>query len=319
MAALRDSLSANRSGIVWVDDLNDLEKHDELLRQVTVGGTLTKKGEDNYGQMSAQMRASLVISGEGLGLHGQKALMDRSVLLSVPSPTNRLSKAGGGRLQWEDIQDLRDRYPDLTVFAGSIVQLALGQTGVVPDIKKYREGRGRHADKMAVLRLGARILYEMSDAMWVVDQVDSWIANQKDTGNENALTLTLVPKALALTGFKDRPDGPDEMRKITATPVFVDRTNTVWFSPKLLALWIERNSGRMAVRLETEQALTDQARVLGLGGVKGEDRKQVKFASNNGRAVYWRLTPELSREVLGRAEGGVIEEEEVSEPDSLIQ
>lgn len=304
-AALRDYLSAHRSGIVWVDDLDDLEAHGELLRNVTVGGSLIKKGEGNHEQVVAKMRASLVVSGEGLGLEHQKALMDRAVMLEVGSPTQRIGKHGAP--QWDDILDLKDRHPDLTVFAGTLVQLALAEAWRTRELKQLRLGTGRFADKIAIVRLGARILDAMvgGGAEWVVKRADGWATGVKDPGAENVLTLNLLPKALSRTGWKRRPEGPNQQLKQVATPAFVDEDEQVWFSPDLLADWWEREPPfkRVSQRVETAQALSQQARALGLGGRKGEDRKVFRYVTMDGRHTYWRCSRELSALLLKRSRG----------------
>lgn len=305
-AALRDALSANRSGIVWVDDLDDLHAHGELLRNVTVGGSMVKKGEDNHTQVTATMRSSLVVSGEGLGLHGQKALLDRAVLLNVPSPVGRLSRSG--RAQWEDILDLHRLHPDLTELAGSVVELALREVDVIKDLKSLREGSGRFADKIAIIRVGVRVLARMVQENWIVDVADDWCDEQHDSGSENALTLTIIPEILAITGIKQRPEGPDEARRIVPTPVFVEgkgeEPRIVWFSPMLLEAWLQRNRRKAAsTRLETKQSLEDQARAMGLGGARGVDRKQFRYTTGEGKSLYWRCPADLSSELLSRSEG----------------
>lgn len=309
-AALRDALSANRSGIVWVDDLDDLERHGELLRQVTVGGSLIKKGGDAHTQITAQMRSALVISGEGLGLHGQKALTDRAVMLSVPSPVGRLNR--GGRAQWEDILELNREYPDLTELAGGIVQLALQQEHQIRDIKRLRRGSGRFADKNAIIRLGGRILAAMTQENWMVEYADDWALTQQDPGSENALTLNILPEILRVTGRKPKPEGSDEARSITATPAFVEITGSaeiVWFSPTLVADWL-RSRGRRSVRLETRQALEDQARALGLGGGSDKGGRQFRFSTGGGKARYWQCPPALSKTLIARSEGDEYGDEE---------
>ena len=144
-ASLRDYLSAHRNGIVWLDDLDSLENFGELLRNVTVGGSMVKKGQDNTTQVMATMRAALVVSGESLGLKDQKALTDRAVLLPVPSPVGRKSLRGDWP-QWDDIVALTEDHPDLSDYAGTIVQMALRHAGLVADLKKLRVGGGRHAE-----------------------------------------------------------------------------------------------------------------------------------------------------------------------------
>lgn len=318
-AALRDYLSAHRSGIVWVDDLDDLEDHGELLRNVTVGGSLIKKGEGNREQVVAVMRSALVVSGEGLGLRGQKALADRAVLLDVPSPTSRRNRAGDGP-QWDDILDLRERYPDLTVFAGDIVRLALSHVSMVREVKSLKAGTGRFADKTALVRLGARLLHSIAGegTEWVVEEVDGWARRSMDYGSENTLTLEMIPRALSSTGWKKRPEGPDPVRNQPATPTFVDNDGVVWFSPGLLAQWWERNAPRRAnLRTESVDALIQQARAMGLGGADGAGRKKFKFVTNDGNQRYWRCPPDLSALVIYRSEGGD-REEQLSESNGQL-
>lgn len=306
-AALRDSLSAHNNGFVWTDDMDSLEAHGELLRNVTVGGSIIKKAEDHHGQVVAQLRAALVVSGESLGLHGQKALLDRALLLSVPSPTSRGSLKDPDRPQWDDILDLRERHPDLTAFAGSLVELALEQERLVRSLKSLRTGSGRFADKSAVVRLGARILDRvLGGADWITYTADEWVANLEDPGSENALTLRLLPAALARTGWKSAPEGPDQGRRQVATPAFVDQLGDVWFSPQLTAEWWEREppfSKRLDPRVESAEALKQQARALGLGGRKNEDRRRFRFITGEGGTMYWRCPAELSAKLLARSRG----------------
>lgn len=310
-AALRDYLSGHHSGIVWMDDLDSLEQHGELLRQVTVGGAMVKKGEGNHRQVVAQLRAALVVSGESLGLMGQKALLDRAVLLEVPSPIGRTSKRDPNRPQWDDVLDLRERHPDLTDFAGSIVELALAQASKVREFKKLRIGAGRYADKLAVLRLGARLVDGMiPDGAWVVELVDRWCEESDNVGAENALTLKLLPRALASTGWKSKPEGPVPQSRQVTTPAFVtkeDDTETVWFSPALLAQWWEREppaGKRMDPRVESAEALTQQARAAGMGGSRKEGgRKSFRLITGEGTQIYWKVPPAISAEVLERSRG----------------
>lgn len=307
-AALRDYLSAHKSGIVWVDDLDSLEAHGELLRNVTVGGALVKKGEGNHKQVVANLRSALVVSGESLGLTGQKALLDRAVLLEVGSPIDRRSKHDHDRPQWDDVLELRRQHPDLTAFAGSIVEMALDNADMVAEFKKLRPGAGRFADKLAVLRLGARLLVALGgkETRWVIDFVDRWTQNTDNQGAENALTFKLIPRALASTGWQNRPVGPDQSRRLGATPAFIEEDGTVWFSPDLLADWWERDRNhRVSLRTESAEALQQQARALGLGGKLGSDgaRKLWRFATGEGVKVYWKTPPELSALLLQRSQG----------------
>lgn len=317
-AALRDYLSAHNNGIVWVDDLDSLEDLGEILRQVTVGGSMVKKGQDNHSQVVATMRAALVVSGESLGLKDQKALVDRAVSLSVPSPTSRRSRHGD-YAQWDDIKSLTADHPDLSVHAGTIVQMALQQADLVADLKKLRVGSGRHSDTLAIIRCGARVLRGMlgDEGTGIVQRVDDWVKAEAEsyTGTENALTLRLIPMALASTGWLIRPEPPDDSHRKVSSPVFCDEDEIVWFSPKLLSEWWVREpkAHRVIERVESAQSLEKQAQAMGLGGQKGVDRKDFKLAGTQKAMRYWRCPKDLSHLLLERSRG--IERSEYGEPD----
>lgn len=314
-AALRDYLRAHRSGIVWLDDLDDLDAHGELLRNVTVGGSLIKKGEDHDRQVVATLEAALCITGEALGLRGQKALVDRAVMLDVPSPTRRRS-LHGDYPQWDDIVEFRNRYPDLTEHAGTLVQMALNEApAVLREFKALRTGTSRYADKTAIIRAGARLLAALSGEEWVIERADAWALEdaKRDTGAENALTLKLLPMAMERTGWRQRPVGPDG--RAVATPVFIepainDRPATIWFSPKLLAAWWQREpplNKHIEQRTESETALIQQAKALGWGGRKGSDplagRRMFKYATGEGNMCYWRVPDEFFDILMARSRG----------------
>lgn len=307
-AALRDYLSAHNNGIVWVDDLDDPDYLGELLRTVTVGGELVKKGDGNHAQVVARLRAALVISGESLGLQDQKALIDRAVLLDVPSPRARSGKDGGS--QWDDIVEFRHKHPDLTKYAGSIVESALQHADLVESLKDYRLGEaGRHSDTLAIVRLGADLLQRMCGGRqpWISKRVDAWAGAKTDqyTGNENVLTLKLLPAALSALGWPSRPSGSIDARSV-ATPAFISDDGLVWFSPRLLAQWWEREppgNKKINPRVESAGALEQQARDLGLGGSRGVDRKNWRLLTGEGTQRYWRATDEISQAVIARSQG----------------
>jgi hypothetical protein len=289
-----------------MDDLDSLDNHGELLRAVTGEGAIVKKGGDNQQQVVAQLRAALAVSGEALGLGGQKALLDRAILLEVPSPIGRRSKIDPSRPQWDDVLELKSKYPDLTDLAGSVVELALEQEVLIEQFKELRPGAGRFADKIAVLRLGARILSAMlNKGDWVVNTVDKWAEDHVDLGAENALTLRLLPRALARTGWKQRPEGPHPATRTLASPVFCEDDEVVWFSPQLLADWWEREVRQVDNRTESAVALEQQARAIGMGGEKGKDgpRKLFRFVTGEGTQIYWKVPRDLSMALLDRSRG----------------
>lgn len=311
-AALRDSLSAHQSGIVWIDDLSDTSYVMDLLRQATGEGAVTKKGEDRAEQVNVQLVAPIMVSGEALQMHHQKALIDRAVMLEVPSPIGRRSLRNPERRQWEDIVELRRKYSDdLTQMAGTIVQLALQHADLVRTIRDLvPESGGRFGDKIAVVRMGAHLLGEMTGDESHIRRVDEWADVQEDLGSENTLTTKLIPMALRQTGWRDRVERPEG--RWPATPVVVDRNGTVWFHcENLAAWWEEMRHGRVEQRTESAEAIRDQARALGLGGEPNDRgasrqgfRKRFKVGGDPNRKVwYWSLPDDLSAIVTGRSRG----------------
>lgn len=139
-------------------------------------------------------------------------------------------------------------------------------------------------------------------------RVDMWAGAQDDAGSENTLTLRLLPEALARTGFPSFPSKPQG--RWPATPVFI-KDGVVWFSPKSLAAWVDEvRRGRIEHRVESEEAIMEQARALGLGGARtdqnsGEGMRH-RFSLDGDRlrkTVYWRLDTDLGTLVVSRATG----------------
>lgn len=300
-AALRDYLSANQSGIVWIDDLSDTQHLMDLLRQATGEGSVAKKGEDRTSQERVRLVAPIAISGEALQLDYQKALLDRAVMLEVPSPTSRRSRHDPSKLQWADIVAMRTQYPDLSVFAGNMVQLALANVDLVGEIPNLNTAGGRWGDKLAIVRMGARLLERMTGESEHVERADEWADAQEDLGSENTLTLKLLPMALRQCGWPERPQPPEG--RWPATPVF-RQEGRVWFSPQHLARWWwEMQHGRIQERTESESAIVEQARAMGLGGDRdGQSRKRFNLGGDRRqKSMYWAVSDELGQAIVKRA------------------
>lgn len=309
MAAFRDAVGAHQSGIAWTDDKDDPRVLHEIIRAATGATAMKKKGEDRTSQVIARMVAPICISGETLGLGSQKALLDRIVSLEVPNPTSRKSmresngKGEAGRLQWLDILEFKQEHPDLTDYAGSLVQVFLGLADWAARVPSLiPEAAGRFGEKIAICRLGGQLLSEvLQEDTWAA-RVDAWAAKQVGLGSENVLTLKLLPMCLQHTNWKEHPE-PAEGRW-PATPAVV-RQGEVWFNPGQLAQWWSvMQNGRVEERVESAEALTEQARALGIGGRREIDRRQIKHVgSGGGRSVYRRVDRELSGYILARSRG----------------
>lgn len=323
---LRDYASANKSGIVWADDLDNLDPYGELLRASTSNGTASKMDIDRSGIKNTHVVSPILITGESLGFGTQKALVDRSILMGVSSPKDRMSTHDPDRPQWQDVLDLKEQYPEsqggLSVLAGHYVKEALAALPQVQRVlrESKRKETGRHADKMSVLRAGARLLDHLlgHDGAWEGNgeharRVESWItANAQQLDQDNTLTTKILPWAMSTLGMPSAPEAAPEMGRWTgiASPVFVkgdlESTDTlegfsgveVWYSPTLLAMaWARDKNHRVEARTETEEALIQQAAAI------GGDRKSVKISGSRTTTKYRRLPDNYAAIVLQRSMG----------------
>jgi hypothetical protein len=200
MPALRDKLSASESTPVWADDVGNLPVILEMWRQGTTGGSRTKKGADRHTNETVTMTAPLIVSGEALGaIAEEKALMDRAIRISPPSPENRKSFNDPEKSQWSDVLALRAKYGgDLTRIAGHIVAQALLHRHLAVDLEKWRPMAsdvggvvrplpGRQGTILAAVRAGAEVQAAMGlvdqavqggGVVRVVDDIEDWVAGQ---------------------------------------------------------------------------------------------------------------------------------------------
>lgn len=265
MADLRDRMSAHRSGIVWQDDLSDMEHVFEILRQSAVEGSRSKKGADRHTSESRRMVSPVVLSAEGLaGIRQEKAMLDRVIILNVPSPVGRRSVHGDWP-QYDDIMAQRDRWNGMQDLAGWYVQMGLQwwEAEGLATLKECRVGDGRHGWKIGTLRMGARMLGAMTgDDIWA-ERVDEWCGTQHATGNADRLVLDILPRALReqakLCGTPRGPAGNP--------PVYVDAELQVWFCEPAVADWWAREHryDKRAMQLGSLESIAGQRERLGCG------------------------------------------------------
>lgn len=321
-AALRDLIGAHRNGIVWVDDLDDPKYLLEVLRAATSEGTLSKKGEDRTSNIDAKMLAPVVLSGESLGLNVQKALIDRAVQLKVTSPTDRMSVKDPQVAQWEDILALQREYQrdgGLHALAGWYVQQAIVMKDhAVQYLRDRRQGKGRAADKHAILEAGAALLdalvaetpEDMSEA-WEGHgrhgrYVSEWVRSARAAApdhRENALTLEVLPWALRKFKYPDKPYAA-EKDSLPDTPIYLKVDDEgealeVWFDVQGIAnAWEHDKRGQVAVRTHSHDALMSQAAALGC------DKKRTRIVGSRRLAWYRKVDGPIAQQVLDRARGG---------------
>lgn len=328
-AALRDIASAHSNGIVWIDDLDDPKHLGELLRASTSNGTITKLGGDGWKDTNdSKIVAPVVLSGEALGLEKQKALSDRSVALAVTSPVGRMSQHNPESPQWDDVLALRTQYPNgLSAIAGWLVQIALAQEEqTMAALQRARSvvGKGRNADKNAILLAGACLLDSLVatgpsevEAAWAgkglhYGRVKKWVLGQQAAYDdaENALTLDILPWALRHFGF---PAAPQWRERGESDPAYVEGmidvdlallqgTATIRFNVDLLAAaWSREHHGRVESRVHSAEALQKQ-----VAAVRTAPSGNVRMIGTEGKAVvlkYAVIGGEVGVRVLRRAKG----------------
>ncbi|QXJ40734.1 primase [Curtobacterium phage Parvaparticeps] len=312
---LRDYASANFNGIVWADDLEDLTPYGDILRASTSNGTASKMDVDRHGVKSTQIVAPILISGESLGMSSQKALADRAVVISAPSPVDR--KNALGNPQWDDIVALVSRFggeSGLASIAGHFVQHALADASEVLSALAVarREGQGRHGDKTAVLMAGAWLLDSWLGGETVQDRVREWAGlNQRGLQHDNTITMDVLPWAIRTFPRTEQPL-LQEMGRYAGivSPVLVLDGGQptleeaggaeVWISATLLAdAWSRDHNHRITTRTESDSALNQQAARITYPGPS----KQIRMVGGGRPTRYRQLLPEYARLVLDRAEG----------------
>lgn len=342
IASLRNALAANRNGLIWVDDLDEPRKVHELVRSATSCGTITKVAEDRTNLTEFTLVGSMVLTGEALALSGQKAMVERFVMLNVDSPAQRRSLKPGREqvAQWEDVRDLLDAYPErdggLAVLAGHFVAMALEQqTEVWAALRRAHpeDGSGRIAEKAQVLRVGSMLLDQMlgHEGAWEgrgahAQRVAQWLADDTNVGRsfdgDNRLTMDILPWALRAFDFPTSPvaggGGRGAFIEVDLDEEQLDSEAVVWFSPKRLAeVWYEYRHGHVDTRTETAESFVEQARQLSagvsLGGDKTPSKRETAASRKQWRTgktgagskqYYWRLDGPIARAVLLRARGG---------------
>lgn len=288
VAVLRNALAASSCLITWVDDMDQPEIIHETLRVLTAGGTLSKM-TINHEPVSYHLRGSLFFTGESLALDSQKALRDRVISLTPPSPRNRVSQITPGVSQWHDVVAMRSRLRALggqdggSSIAGHFLTLIAGLREVLPTWVEEEQARhitsSRSQDRDTVLLVGARILDYLTQQTQLVNQngltrtAYGWVRadierrstmtleerlEETDGGDaldlDTTLLTKLIPEYLATAG---RLNGPSPAVEIH------DDVSEMWVSlPRVARWWSERRHGRVDTRTETREALVRQCQQL---------------------------------------------------------
>lgn len=186
-ASLRDDLARHRGGFVWIDDPANIDDLGDLLRAAAGEGVHSRKGGQNWSDtIHTHLVAPIVLSAEGLEMLKERAMADRTIELMVPSPVGRVSRYGDVP-QWDDIVTFMNTVGHMSRFAGTYVQRAFmwlesigGEAGLRQMLLALRVGSGRQAEKLALVRVGARCLQYICGPKWTTVDIDGYVAGGGD-------------------------------------------------------------------------------------------------------------------------------------------
>lgn len=303
LAAFRDSVAAHRNGIAWLDDMTDMSLGAiaDIVRQATSEGNRGKKSGDNRASERVDLLSPILISGEGSGtMMSEKAMRDRAVKLSFHSPKGRMSLHDPSRAQWDDILALQARYgghtKGLTRVSGALVAQVLAREPLLAALGSLRpSGAGRHADKVALLRMGARILDDLLGTADHSARVDKWAADQIDNGAANLAVNEIIPWALRTSLMPTSARGKQ-------AAYYSPRTDTVWVHPSTLAdRWHDRsNLSSRERQLGSEAAIETELKAMGCGPSKVKEYGP-RTANDSGRARYVEVPAAFTAHILERS------------------
>lgn len=291
-ASLRDDLARHRGGFVWVDDPANIDDLGDLLRAAAGEGVHSRKGGTNWSEtIQTHLVAPIVLSAEGLEMLKERAMADRTVELMVPSPVSRRSRYGDAP-QWDDIVTFMNTVGHMSRFAGTYVQRAFmwldsigGEPGLRQMLLQLRLGSGRQAEKLAMVRVGARCLQFIMDEQWVtvdidgypagggdpidvIEIVDAWAHGQlAQLQSGPYLVAVVIPTFLASKGFVPG------YRSVPHEPLFLDTDGRLRVNVQALAQWWLQHSRSRSDR--------DRAQQLGSPKALKAEAQSMEWVSGN--------------------------------------
>lgn len=299
LPSFRDDVAAHRNGIAWLDDLNESEVNTaaDIIRQATSEGSRSKKGADSRRTESVTLLSPILLSGEGSGsMMAEKAMRDRAVRLTFDSPKDRRSVHDPDRPQWDDVQALTARYgghPDgLSALAGTLVAQVLSRDPMLSLLPSLRPtGAGRHSDKMAILRMGARVLSDVTGDESHIARVDAWVDDQVDAGAANMACNKIIPWSLM-----DAGGGVPRSANGWQSAFYDEDDGCIWVHPEQLSKrWMRQNHLSDRERqLGTEDAIRAELQAVTGGSIKGS----TKSVGPKEKKRYAPLPPAISAQIM---------------------
>ncbi|MGW7356635.1 bifunctional DNA primase/polymerase [Streptomyces sp. NPDC054802] len=301
-AALEDALSANRNGVVWLDDKEISEEFQTIIRQSATGGGKQKKRAGSPDQDGGrEYVAATVITSEGMPdtWNTQQANRDRFIRVELPKVSDRMSRNDPSRQQIEDINELWGARwgEDFTRLAGTLTAEILRHVDVIEPIR----GGSREEQKYALLRNGARVLAEVTGDQGHAARVDEWIGKQGSRGNASTVTLEAIPTVWRHLGF---PVGAGVDGKSIPVAVFRDgEDGPFWVNAAKLAdafATLPEGKGDRMKTLMSQTGISNELRAIGTG--PGESKRTGLYGK--GAVLKYRQIPDRYTEEIHRIATG---------------
>lgn len=310
-AVARNRASFSQIAPIWIDDPNSTGPYMELLRAATQGGEQVKMDATATRTTTFILRAPIVLSGEYLDMDTEKAMLDRTVRISPPSPVGRMSATDPKRPQIRDIDALDAEWVAIdparrgAALAGHFLAWAARHEAEIDRVidEIGSTGSGRRGVVGRTLQIGAILLDQMLNPksewkgsenlervkLWLIppdepmvggaiDESQSYAATAYDW--DNVLTRKILPAAMRMHWKDDHIVNYRDDGRI--------RFNV----SRLARWWSEYNRGQIG-RVESEGALRQQAQALHAAG-KSE---QHRTSGNRG----WLLSEAVSEVIYRRS------------------
>ncbi len=292
-ATLRDKLVANINGAVWLDDCHLTEKQETTMRTALTGGKQTHKvtGGDGWETVEKLMRASIVVSGEGVEWYRQKAYRDRFIDLEF---TKDIRTNDADKLVAEDINRA----------SGVLLMAVLQHAGMLKELESLRLGvteRDDHA--RTTLRIGARILDAVlgTDNKWTTI-IDDWYRGIDPTGEHGHASEGVLMVFPRLWMRDKHPTSAGQGALLKA--IWYDKVAKMfWVNTTMCAdLWnqTQRNLSMREQQMTSASALIKELKACDSPGPQNKYGSSMGGKPGKG-AKYWPLPHFYSELVLDAA------------------
>lgn len=292
-ATMRDALASNLNGALWLDDCHLDDHQQDLMRTALTGGKkrLKLNGSGGWEGTEKTMRASMVVSGEGVEWYRQPAYRDRFIEAEF---TDEIRTTDADKLVADNIGRA----------SGVLLMSVLQHADLLTEFASLREGvtsRDDHA--RTTLRIGARVLDTVlgTGHKWT-QVIDDWyrgIAPGGEQGRAGEGVLHVFPRLWM------RASHPVNVGQgALLHPIWYEEdTKTFWINVAMCAdRWnqTQRNLSHREQQMTSKSAIEKELRACGSPGSKSWRASAMGGGTSKG-ARYWELPRMYSEMVIDQA------------------